>query len=297
MIRPLAASLLSVGLIGSAHAAGQVPAETDRMVPSAGLSGAFMIQLDPGITESGPVYHEGGGIIGPAGPRTEVRAWYSPAAARAKIQGDVWIEGVVQATGLVDNLVVMKSLDADLDHAALAAVRQWTFTPGRRQGGGPVAVAFLALVEFRLSSADAVAGQAAPAPEAPRLPAPVTLPDGRVMTRPPPGLTMPRVVRRVQPLYTQAAMRARIVGQVEIEVVILPDGTVGRTHVSRSLDPMYGLDELAEKAARQWRSNRPRQRYARRVERQGCSGVSSALTRVHLARTTRVTCVPSRSDP
>ena len=65
MIRPLAASLLSVGLIGSVCAASQIPSEPAVMVPSAGLSGVFMIQLDPGITESGPVYHEGGGISAP----------------------------------------------------------------------------------------------------------------------------------------------------------------------------------------------------------------------------------------
>jgi TonB family protein len=33
----------------------------------------------------------------------------------------------------------------------------------------------------------------------------------------------------------------------------MPDGTVGDVHVIRSLDPVFGLDQEAIKAARQWR--------------------------------------------
>jgi TonB family protein len=35
--------------------------------------------------------------------------------------------------------------------------------------------------------------------------------------------------------------------------VVLPDGTVGNVEVVRSLDPVFGLDQEAIKAARQWR--------------------------------------------
>ena len=33
---------------------------------------------------------------------------------------------------------------------------------------------------------------------------------------------------------------------------MLPDGTVGDVRITRSLDPDFGLDEEAIKAARQW---------------------------------------------
>ena len=35
--------------------------------------------------------------------------------------------------------------------------------------------------------------------------------------------------------------------------MVLPDGTVGDVEVIRSLDKVFGLDEEAIKAARQWR--------------------------------------------
>ena len=38
-----------------------------------------------------------------------------------------------------------------------------------------------------------------------------------------------------------------------LEVVVLSDGTVGDVTVTKSLDPVFGLDEEAIRAARQWR--------------------------------------------
>lgn len=71
--------------------------------------------------------------------------------------------------------------------------------------------------------------------------------------RPGSGVTIPRVVRQVKPQYTAEAMRAKVQGLVLLECVVLPDGTVGDVRVTRSLDPVFGLDQEAIKAARQWR--------------------------------------------
>ena len=38
-----------------------------------------------------------------------------------------------------------------------------------------------------------------------------------------------------------------------LECVVLADGTVGRVEVVKSLDPRFGLDLEAVKAAKQWR--------------------------------------------
>jgi protein TonB len=57
----------------------------------------------------------------------------------------------------------------------------------------------------------------------------------------------------VRPNYTSEAMRAKVQGEVVIEAVVLPDGTVGEVKIVRSLDTNFGLDEEALKAARQWR--------------------------------------------
>ena len=67
------------------------------------------------------------------------------------------------------------------------------------------------------------------------------------------GVESPRPIREVQPRYTAEAMRAKVQGEVWLEAVVLPDGTVGDVRVVRSLDRNFGLDEEAIRAAKQWR--------------------------------------------
>ena len=57
------------------------------------------------------------------------------------------------------------------------------------------------------------------------------------------GVTLPSVIREVQPVYTQAAMEAGIEGDVLLTAVVRPDGTVDRIDVVESLDAELGLDE------------------------------------------------------
>jgi TonB family protein len=71
--------------------------------------------------------------------------------------------------------------------------------------------------------------------------------------RPAPGITYPTVVDNVKPRYTSDAMRARIQGTVVMEGVVQPDGTMTDLRITRSLDPILGLDDEALKAARQYR--------------------------------------------
>jgi periplasmic protein TonB len=67
------------------------------------------------------------------------------------------------------------------------------------------------------------------------------------------GVVSPRVISSVQPKYTQEAMRARIEGQVVMSAVVKDDGTVDEIKIVKSLDSMYGLDEEAMKALKQWK--------------------------------------------
>ena len=71
--------------------------------------------------------------------------------------------------------------------------------------------------------------------------------------RPGNGVESPRALRQVDPKYTAEAMRAHVTGVVWVEAVVLPDGTVGDVQITKSLDPVFGLDEEAVKAAKQWR--------------------------------------------
>src|SRR5688572_2144962 len=56
------------------------------------------------------------------------------------------------------------------------------------------------------------------------------------------GLALPEVLREAKPVYTQNAMKEKLQGTVELEVVVGVDGTVSRVRVTKSLDKTYGLD-------------------------------------------------------
>jgi TonB family protein len=71
--------------------------------------------------------------------------------------------------------------------------------------------------------------------------------------RPGNGVQLPRLLREVRPQYTSDAMRAKVQGTVLLECVVRADGSVGDVQVARSLDPVFGLDQEAIKAAKQWR--------------------------------------------
>ena len=69
------------------------------------------------------------------------------------------------------------------------------------------------------------------------------------------GITSPQLIREVKPGYTVNALRAKIQGRVELDVVVLPDGTIDprRIRIVHSLDQAFGLDAQAIDAVKQWR--------------------------------------------
>jgi TonB family protein len=71
--------------------------------------------------------------------------------------------------------------------------------------------------------------------------------------RPGSGITLPRVLKEVKPAYTADAMRAKVQGSVWLECIVTTDGSISDVKVTRSLDPIFGLDHEAIKAARQWK--------------------------------------------
>jgi len=71
--------------------------------------------------------------------------------------------------------------------------------------------------------------------------------------RPGDGVSLPEVVTQVGPQYTSEAMRQMIEGEVVLDVVVKSNGDVGDVTVTQSLDPVYGLDENAVKAMKQWK--------------------------------------------
>lgn len=81
--------------------------------------------------------------------RRRVIPEYTEDALDRKVEGIVILEVVILKTGRVGAVRVLRSLDAGLDAKATAAVREWTFRPGRFQGAA-VDVLVELEVEFRL---------------------------------------------------------------------------------------------------------------------------------------------------
>ena len=74
---------------------------------------------------------------------------YTEEARRRNIEGEVVLEIVVRSDGSVGNIRILRGLGAGLDQRAADAVRQWRFSPARRQGT-PVDVMVEVAVEFRI---------------------------------------------------------------------------------------------------------------------------------------------------
>jgi protein TonB len=66
------------------------------------------------------------------------------------------------------------------------------------------------------------------------------------------GVSLPQVVKQVRPQYTSEAMHQMIEGEALLDVVVKSDGKVGDVSVKESLDAVYGLDQEAIKAVKQW---------------------------------------------
>jgi TonB family protein len=98
----------------------------------------------------GGVYRPGNGVTVPVLVR-EVKPAYTAEAMRAKVQGTVLVECVVQPDGSVGSVQILKSLDSTfgLDQEAIKAAKQWRFRPGLRQGE-PVPVLITIELSFTL---------------------------------------------------------------------------------------------------------------------------------------------------
>lgn len=170
----------------------------------------------------------------------QVMPTYSAEALRAGIQGLVELEAVVLQDGSVGAVRVTRSLDQrfGLDERAVMAARQWRFTPARL-GERPVSMAVTLIVEFRLKDA-------AQAPQVETFAPGVARQDDA-------GVFPPVVLKSVTPRYSAEAMREKIQGSVTVQAVVDTTGVVTDAKVLKSLDAVYGLDDAALAAAREWR--------------------------------------------
>lgn len=90
-----------------------------------------------------------GGTIGPPTKILDVKPDYPADALAARIQGVVIVESTIDIEGAVSDVRVLRSIPG-LDEAAVAAVRQWRYTPTLLNGEA-VPVIMTATVNFTLS--------------------------------------------------------------------------------------------------------------------------------------------------
>jgi TonB family protein len=74
---------------------------------------------------------------------------YSEEARKAKLQGVVMVRAVIDARGQVQDIAVAQGLGLGLNERAIAAVQQWKFRAGMRNGK-PVSTSALIQLTFRL---------------------------------------------------------------------------------------------------------------------------------------------------
>ena len=74
---------------------------------------------------------------------------YTELARKARIQGVVIVEAIIDKEGKVTNVRVLKGLPMGLDQAAVDAVKSWRFRPATLNGR-PVSVYYSLTVNFRL---------------------------------------------------------------------------------------------------------------------------------------------------
>jgi len=101
-----------------------------------------------GASTPAGVFRVGGDVLAPAAIK-RVEPDYSKQALKAKLQGTVLVQIIIDEAGMPTHLTVLRSLGLGLDEKALEAVKQWRFSPATK-GGKPVAVLATIEVNFRL---------------------------------------------------------------------------------------------------------------------------------------------------
>ncbi len=96
----------------------------------------------------GGVFKVGSGVSAPK-LVFKVDPEYSEQARKAKFQGTVVLNLIVQRDGSVRDIKIVQSLGLGLDEKAIEAVAQWRFRPGQKSGAA-VDVTALVEVTFRL---------------------------------------------------------------------------------------------------------------------------------------------------
>jgi periplasmic protein TonB len=109
----------------------------------------FFIPDGPPGASSGPRAERLGGDIVPPVKLSGDTPGYTEEARQGRVQGVVILEAVIDVTGSVAEVKVLKGLPMGLTETAVAATEQWKFRPAMRNGS-PVPVFYNLTVKFSL---------------------------------------------------------------------------------------------------------------------------------------------------
>jgi len=186
----------------------------------------LVLLLTPLIAKAQP-YRVGGDVKAPV-VIVHVNPLYPEKARREGISGLVILETVIDHTGVVRDIKVLKGLPNGLSESAVNAVQQWVFKPGTLNGEA-VDVLFNLTINFNLG--DKASGDA-----------PLRV-GGDVRA--------PVLMEKVEPVYTPEARERRISGIMILEAVIGRDGLVKNVSILKPLP--FGLNQAAVDAVKQWK--------------------------------------------
>ena len=121
--RPQAAAPVNAAPLGATSAVTAQPTPVSNPVPTA----ATPRPAEPAAAPAGDLDRQ---------PQllSTTRPIYPPAALQARVGGIVLLRVLVSARGAVSRVEVARGVQADLDQAAIAAVRLWRFEPAQKAG-------------------------------------------------------------------------------------------------------------------------------------------------------------------
>ncbi|MCI0423290.1 MAG: energy transducer TonB, partial [Acidobacteria bacterium] len=90
------------------------------------------------------------GLIESPVAMTKVDPGYPADARRDKVEGTVFLYGVIRPDGSVDDVEVVRSVSDSIDARAVDAFRRWRFDPGKKNGA-PIPLEVVVEIPFRLT--------------------------------------------------------------------------------------------------------------------------------------------------
>ncbi len=158
---------------------------------------------------------------------------YPEEARKASVEGVVILEATTDKEGNVARVNVLRSNSPLLDQAAMDAVQQWKYKP-MLKGGKPRGVIFTVTVRFKLKEGNTE-----------------DFDRGAFIAKDDKEIKVPKLLKKVDPIYPEEAKKAMIQGVVVLRVWVDEQGLVEKVMVIKSESAV--LNEPAIDAVRQWR--------------------------------------------